>query len=78
MRCRGFLKGTLFLPNENRLGGAVILHGSGWSDRDNLWYLHFVMATSDHVVCVNHHICCAGTPDTITNDPQYQKLFPHQ
>jgi len=40
--------------------------------------LHFVMATSDHVVCINHHICCAGSPDAITSDPQYQKLFPGQ
>ncbi len=46
------LTGTLFLPDEIRHGGAVILHGSGWSDRDNLWYLHFVMALVESGVAV--------------------------
>ena len=25
-------------------------------------YLHFVMSSTDHVVCLNGHICCSGKP----------------
>ena len=37
--------------------------------------LHLVMATTDHVICLNHHICCSGTPDSISSNPQYIALF---
>ncbi|PIE07731.1 MAG: zinc ABC transporter ATP-binding protein ZnuC [Rhodobacterales bacterium] len=39
--------------------------------------LHVVMATSDRVVCLNHHICCAGTPQVVRDAPEYQALFGH-
>lgn len=37
------LTGTLFSPDGPAVAGAVIVHGSGWSNRDNLWYLHFAI-----------------------------------
>jgi len=37
--------------------------------------LHLVMAATDRVICLNHHICCSGTPDIVTKDPAYSELF---
>lgn len=37
--------------------------------------LHLVMAESDRVVCINHHVCCSGTPDTVSAHPEFVALF---
>lgn len=37
--------------------------------------LHLVMAQTDHVVCLNHHICCEGKPESISTHPEYIRLF---
>ena len=37
--------------------------------------LHLVMSSTDQVVCINTHLCCAGTPDTVSRDPSYVALF---
>ncbi len=37
--------------------------------------LHLVMAASDDVVCLNHHVCCRGRPDSVQRDPEYLALF---
>ena len=37
--------------------------------------MHFVMSTTDHVVCLNVHICCSGTPSSVVKNPEYIKLF---
>ncbi len=37
--------------------------------------LHLVMSTTDRVICLNHHVCCSGHPDRVSNDPVYHKLF---
>ncbi|MET4000631.1 zinc ABC transporter ATP-binding protein ZnuC [Marinobacterium sp. MBR-109] len=37
--------------------------------------LHLVMASTDHVVCLNHHICCSGNPEHVSNDPSFLELF---
>jgi zinc transport system ATP-binding protein len=37
--------------------------------------LHVVMAQTDVVVCLNQHVCCTGTPELVTEDPEYIKLF---
>ena len=37
--------------------------------------LHFVMAGTDRVVCVNGHICCAGTPQAVSQSAEYAALF---
>ena len=40
--------------------------------------LHLVMAQTDEVICLNHHVCCAGHPETVANDPSYIELFGKQ
>lgn len=37
--------------------------------------LHVVMAASDRVICLNGHVCCAGTPEVVASAPQYRALF---
>lgn len=37
--------------------------------------LHLVMAATDRVLCLNRHICCSGTPESVTHDPAYRELF---
>ncbi len=37
--------------------------------------LHVVMRTTDRVICLNGHVCCEGTPETVTGTPEYQSLF---
>ncbi|KES14757.1 ABC-type Mn/Zn transport systems, ATPase component [Gilliamella apis SCGC AB-598-P17] len=37
--------------------------------------LHLVMAKTDEVICLNHHICCSGTPASVSNDPEFISLF---
>ena len=37
--------------------------------------LHVVMAATDHVICINRHICCAGTPQHVGTHPEYARLF---
>jgi zinc transport system ATP-binding protein len=39
--------------------------------------LHLVMAATDRVLCLNQHICCSGTPDTISSDPAYLRMYGH-
>lgn len=40
--------------------------------------LHVVMAATDRVLCLNHHVCCAGTPDAVSRHPEYARLFGRQ
>ncbi|SMF70007.1 zinc transport system ATP-binding protein [Xaviernesmea oryzae] len=37
--------------------------------------LHMVMAGTDTVICLNGHICCRGTPETVSQSADYLKLF---
>jgi zinc transport system ATP-binding protein len=37
--------------------------------------LHVVMAATDRVLCLNRHVCCAGTAAAVTRDPEYARLF---
>ncbi len=37
--------------------------------------LHLVMAATDRVVCLNHHICCTGRPEAVSQHPEYLALF---
>ncbi|PKF78307.1 zinc ABC transporter ATP-binding protein ZnuC [Vibrio sp. vnigr-6D03] len=40
--------------------------------------LHLVMAKTDHVVCLHHHVCCSGTPAAVSEHPSYIALFGHR
>lgn len=37
--------------------------------------LHIVMANTDEVICLNHHICCSGHPESVAQHPEYLSLF---
>lgn len=37
--------------------------------------LHLVMQKSDHVLCLNQHICCSGEADDVSQHPEYKRLF---
>ena len=37
--------------------------------------LHVVMSATDYVVCLNGHVCCSGTPQSVANNHQYKELF---
>ena len=37
--------------------------------------LHIVMSATDQVVCLNHHICCHGRPEQVTQNPAYIDIF---
>lgn len=37
--------------------------------------LHVVMAATDTVICLNGHVCCRGTPESVANSPEYLSLF---
>lgn len=37
--------------------------------------LHVVMAATDRVICLNGHVCCAGVPHEVAEDPEYARLF---
>jgi zinc transport system ATP-binding protein len=40
--------------------------------------LHLVMAATDRVVCLNQHVCCEGSPDSVSNNPAFLQLFGEQ
>ncbi len=37
--------------------------------------LHIVMQRTNQVICINQHICCKGTPESINQHPEYLSLF---
>lgn len=37
--------------------------------------LHLVMAGTDHVICLNHHVCCHGEPESVAQHPEFARLF---
>jgi len=51
---------------RNRAGCAILMVSHE---------LHVVMASSDHVVCLNGHVCCAGRPEQVATAPEYRALF---
>lgn len=51
---------------RERLGSGVLLVSHD---------LHMVMAATDRVICLNHHVCCSGTPKDVTQHSEYRRLF---
>ncbi len=37
--------------------------------------LHVVMAATDQVLCLNHHVCCQGEPETVEAHPEFVQIF---
>ena len=52
------------ISKKNNCGVLMISHD-----------LHLVMSATDEVVCLNHHVCCHGKPEQVSNDPAYLDLF---
>ncbi len=51
---------------KDELGCAVVLVSHD---------LHWVMAASDRVLCINGHICCTGRPEDVKEHPEFVQLF---
>lgn len=54
---------------RDRLGCGVLLISHD---------LHIVMGKTDTVVCLNGHVCCHGSPQSVTASPEYIDLFGHR
>lgn len=54
---------------RNRFGCAVLMVSHD---------LHLVMAKTDEVICLQHHICCSGSPESIAKHPSYLAMFGHR
>ncbi|BDH45445.1 zinc import ATP-binding protein ZnuC [Salmonella enterica subsp. enterica serovar Choleraesuis] len=52
------------LRNELNCGVLMVSHD-----------LHLVMAKTDEVLCLNHHICCSGTPEIVSSHPEFISMF---
>ncbi|MHA1524747.1 MAG: ATP-binding cassette domain-containing protein [Alphaproteobacteria bacterium] len=37
--------------------------------------LHIVMAQTDTVVCLNHHVCCSGPPRSVAASAEFAQMF---
>jgi len=37
--------------------------------------LYVVMSGTERVICLNHHICCEGSPSQVGSDPSFKSLF---
>ncbi|KAE9525534.1 zinc ABC transporter ATP-binding protein ZnuC [Testudinibacter aquarius] len=59
----------LIAESKNRLNCAVLMVSHD---------LHLVMANTDHVLCINQHLCCAGTPETVSEHPDFIRYFGDQ
>ena len=51
---------------RNRIGCAVVMVSHE---------LHVVMSASDRVICLNGHVCCEGSPEVVSDAPEYRALF---
>lgn len=40
--------------------------------------LHVVMAETDRVICLNHHVCCEGHPEAVSRHPEFVEMFGEQ
>jgi zinc transport system ATP-binding protein len=52
------------IRDETKCGVLLISHD-----------LHVVMAETDTVICLNGHICCQGSPQSVARSPEYLELF---
>lgn len=37
--------------------------------------LHIVMKSTNKVLCLNQHLCCSGSPSSVSENKDFQKLF---
>ena len=60
-----FYQKLLELKFEHKMAIVIISHD-----------LHFVFDCTDHVICLNQHICCQGSPEKVRGVKEVQRLFP--
>lgn len=56
----------LIASMRDRMGCAILMVSHD---------LHLVMAQTDSVICLNQHVCCHGQPESVSQHPEYLKLF---
>lgn len=59
----------LILQTQKKLNCAILMVSHD---------LNIVMAETNEVLCINQHICCAGTPEIVSNDPMFIHFFGDQ
>ena len=59
----------LINESKNRIDCAVLMVSHD---------LHLVMANTDQVLCINQHLCCAGTPEAVSEHPEFIQYFGDQ
>lgn len=37
--------------------------------------IYIVMGATDRVMCINHHLCCSGRPESVAIHPEFVSLF---
>ena len=60
-----FYEKLLKLKSDYKMAIVIISHD-----------LHFVFECTNHVVCLNQHICCQGSPENVREEKEVQQLFP--
>lgn len=55
------------LPQTHQCGIVMVSHDVQW-----------VMQGTNRVICLNHHVCCSGSPQHIQQQPEYLALFGHR
>ncbi len=60
-----FYKKLLELKYKYKMAIVIISHD-----------LHFVFDCTDHVICLNQHICCQGSPEIVREIKEVKQLFP--
>ena len=58
-----------YIALSNRLNCGILLISHD---------LHTVMSATDHVVCLNGHVCCSGSPSDVAKNNEYKALFGEQ
>ncbi len=53
-----------FVTTSKNIGYVMVSHD-----------LNYVSKITQHVVCLNHHICCEGAPDDVYQHAEYVKIF---
>jgi zinc transport system ATP-binding protein len=51
-------------PKDQRSAVVIVSHDIEW-----------VMAGTEHVICINQHLCCEGVPEQLSENPVFHTLF---
>ena len=51
-------------PKDQSSAVVIVSHDIEW-----------VMAGTEHVICINQHLCCEGVPEQLSENPVFHTLF---